>query len=130
MTLNNSKKKISKKNYLIIQKICELSNLSFIELFMTFLGYRPAMVGAISLDSKLKKNIGIIQGYVRQIGLHLIISYKYIANQKKLREISLDESHSGKIILAISKSEKKAIMAADYFYNVLKIPEGCRYQTI
>jgi len=121
MALNDSKKKILKKNYSIIIKICKLFHISFPELMMTFMGYKPAMVNAILLDSELKKNIGKIQDYVKQIGLHLVISYKYIANQKKIKEISLDESHSGRIIFALSKSKEKAVKAADYFYKKMFI---------
>ena len=41
--------------------------------------------------------------------------------QKKIKEISLDESHSGRIIFALSKSKEKAVKAADYFYKKMFI---------
>jgi len=119
MILSKIKKEKLKQTYQIIEKLNTLTHLSLVELVMTVLDYKPAMADAIFLDSELEKNMEEIRNHAQKIGLYLATSkYKYIVNSPRgiFKEIPLNDSRPGKIIIALSKSEDKARKGAYYYH--------------
>ena len=118
--MKQTKKEKLKQTYQIIEKLNTLTHLSLVELVMTVLDYKPAMADAIFLDSELKKNMEEIRNHAQKIGLYLATSkYKYIVNSPRgiFKEIPLNDSRLGKIIIALSKSKDKARKGADYYHK-------------
>lgn len=108
------------QDFKILEDIASLSHLSLLELGAVLCDIKPAQGDTITWNKELKQNLVRIQEKVSFLHLKMAQSrVKYIVNSPRgiFEEVPLNDPREGKIILAISKSLKKAETVVDYYHQ-------------